>query len=212
MKIILFVMMMTFGINLTTHAEFTSTGESKFESSRKTIEFLADTLNIKKLSSTIKWNNGTTTNCKTVAIATTATLEPDLSFLDEAEGFDLLMGILLFTDTGVGFTALDLKKINKNKTVVKFLRKWDGGKHMVIMKLKKGIFTLIVKRNGINSTPVMLGIDNIGTDRWITKSLNVSMYVSNNNKTIQDTGSVLIEYKTVQDKVTKVKKQNKKIM
>ena len=73
------------------------------------------------------------------------------------------------------------------------------------MKLKKGVFTLIIKNKGNVKLDDMLGLTNTTTDGWTPKTLNVNLDVSNSGTTINGSGQVDFCYKTKQDKVTKIK-------
>jgi len=154
------------------------------------------------MSGTIKWPKDG--QSKSTTIATVNTTVKDLSFIDEKGLY--LDSILKFVETDYHWNAVNLVKVNKSKTVAKFLYKFDGGKHIVIMKLKKGVFAVIIKNKGPTTYLAnILGLTNTATDGWTPKSLSVDLSVSNNGTTINGSGLMDFCYKTKKDKVTKIK-------
>jgi len=199
-KTILTSIMLVFGMSLFTYAEPVSMGQGNSKSPQQLTE-LVNLLTIKKFSGTIKWSKNKVS--KSTTIATVNTTVEDLSFIDEK---GLILGSVLgFVETDWHWNAVNLVKINKSKTVAKFLAKYEGGKHLVIMKLKKGVFTMIIKNKGAENLDEMLGLTNTATEGWATKSLNVNLAVSRNGTAINGSGTVTFDYKTKQDKVTKIK-------
>ena len=199
-KTILTSIMLVFGLSLFTYAEPVSMGQGNSKSPQQLTE-LVNLLTIKKFIGTIKWSKNKWS--KTTIIATVNTSVEDLSFIDEKGLF--LSKIFNYVASGGYWNAVNLVKVNKSKTVAKFLNKSSEGKHLVIMKLKKGVFTLIIKNKGADFIDGQLGLDNITTDGWTTKSLNVNLAVSRDGTAINGSGTVTFDYKTKQDKVTKIK-------
>ncbi len=202
-KAILMSMLLVFGVTLFTYAEPVSMGQGNSELTQKFIEELLSSVIVKKMSGTIKWSKGAVS--KSTTIATTKTSVEDLSFIN-LEGL-YLDKILRFAETDWHWNAVNLAKVNKGQTVAKFLYKNKELKesHIVIMKLKKGVFTLIIKNKGTDDLHEMLGLPNTDTDGWEPKSLTVGLNVSNNGTTINGDGHVHFIYQTKQDKVTKFK-------
>ena len=199
-KTISVLMVLVFGMSLSIQSEQVSMGQGSSKSPQQKIKEVS-TLTIKKYSCTIKWSKEKWS--KTTIIATVNTTVEDLSFID-IEGLSLSK-IFNYVASGGYWNAVNLVKVNKSKTIAKFLSKFDGTKHLVIMKLKKGVLTMIIKNKGDNFADEQLGLTNTATDGWTTKSLNVNLAVSNNGTTINGSGTVTFDYKTKQDKVTKVK-------
>jgi len=200
-KTILTSIMLVFGLSLFTYAEPVSMGQGNSKSPQQITKELVNALTVKKYSCTIKWSKEKWS--KTTIIATVNTSVEDLSFID-VEGL-FLSKIFNYVASGGYWNAVNLVKVNKSKTIAKFLSKFDGGKHLVIMKLKKGVFTMIIKNKGDDFADEQLGLTNTTTDGWATKSLNVNLAVSRDGTAINGSGTVTIDYKTKQDKVTKVK-------
>ncbi len=201
-KTILISITLAFGMSLFTYAEPFFAGQGNSKLSQQIIEEFVNILTIKKFSGTIKWSKSG--QSKSTTIATVDTTVEDLSFIDEKGLY--LNAILKFVETDYHWNAVNLVKVNKSKTVAKFLYKFDGGKHLVIMKLKKGVFTLIIKNKGPTTYLAdILGLTNTTTDGWTPKLLNVNLSVSNNGTTINGSGLMDFCYKTKKDKVTKIK-------
>ena len=200
-KTILTSIILLFGMSLFAYAESVSTWQGSSKSSQQITKKLVNTLTIKKFSGTIKWSKDEVS--KSTTIATVDTTVEDLSFIDSKDV--ILWSVLGFVETGWSWNVANLVKVNKSKTVAKFLVKNSVEKHLVIMKLKKGVFTLIIKNKGNVKLDDMLGLTNTATDGWTPKTLNVNLDVSNSGTTINGSGQVDFCYKTKQDKVTKIK-------
>ena len=202
-KAILMSMLLVLGMTLVTYAEPVSMGQGNSKSTDQIINDIADTLTVKKFSGTIKWSKDKWS--KTTIIATANTSVEDLSFIDE-EGLTLNT-VFKYVASGGYWNAVNLAKVNKSKTVAKFLYKnkeWKES-HIVIMKLKKGVLTLIIKNKGASFVDEQLGLANVDTDGWEHKTLGVMLNISNEGTTISDSGFVSFIYQTKQDKVTKIK-------
>ena len=200
-KAILMSMLLVLGMTLVTYAEPVSMGQGNSKSTDQIINDIADTLTVKKFSGTIKWSKDKWS--KTTIIATANTSVEDLSFIDE-EGLTLNT-VFKYVASGGYWNAVNLVKVNKSKTVAKFLNKSSKGSHIVIMKLKKGVLTLIIKNKGANFVDGQLGLANVDTEGWEHKTLGVMLNISNEGTTISDSGFVSFIYQTKQDKVTKIK-------
>lgn len=202
-KAILISMLLVLGMTMVTHAEPASMGQGNSESMQKFVEEVSATLIVNKMSGTIKWSKGAVSKSTTIATANT-TVE-DLSFIN-VEGL-FLDTILRFVETDWHWNAVNLSKVNKGQTVAKFLykNKANHESHIVIMKLKKGVFTLIIKNKGSINLHKMLGLSNTATEGWVPKTLGVALDVSNGGTTINGNGHVHFVYQTKQDKVTKIK-------
>ena len=200
-KAILMSMLLVLGMTLVTYAEPVSMGQGNSKSTDQIINDIADTLTVKKFSGTIKWSKDKWS--KTTIIATANTSVEDLSFIDE-EGLTLNT-VFKYVASGGYWNAVNLVKVNKSKTVAKFLNKSSKGSHIVIMKLKKGVLTLIIKNKGADFIDSQLGLANVDTEGWEHKTLGVMLNISNEGTTISDSGFVSFIYQTKQDKVTKIK-------
>ena len=202
-KTIMISMLLVLGMTLFAHADPVSMGHGNSELTQKLNEEFITSLIVKKMSGTIKWSKGAVSKSTTIATANTGV--EDLSFIN-VEGLSLA-AIFKFVETGWAWNTLTLSKVNKGKTVAKFLYKDKHAhqSHIVIMKLKKGVFTLIIKNKGGDDLHEMLGLTNTGTEGWVPKTLGVVLDVSNGGTTISGNGHVHFIYQTKQDKVTKIK-------
>ena len=178
---------------------------NKSKTGRKILPKAMETLKIVKIGGTIKWSDSKPS--KLVIIATTETTVKDLSFID-LKGLTLYE-MLAFVETEWYANAVNLVKMNKAKTFAKFFvkDKKNNQKHLVIMKLKKGVFTMILKSKSTYHLADVLGLTNTNTDDWETKSLTIDLNVTRDGTTIGGRGTTVINYKTKQDVVTKFKIQ-----
>ena len=107
-----------------------------------------------------------------------ATAKDSLDFLD---GVSYVSDIFTVTNTEQSVSAFNLHKLNGKKTKAVYKAKGPDEKHMVLLKLKKGMLSGKIKnRNGfLSQVPRLTGIPLTTTDGEKTKKLNCKLNILN---------------------------------